>query len=427
VNLDTLKLYCDVVRLRSFSRGAAANGVSQSAASQSIQQLEAELDLPLLDRSRRPLQPTEEGHTFYEACRTLLQGFEKARAELQMAKQRVEGTARVAAIYSVGLHDMSRHMQPFMSAYPHARVLLECLHPHKVVEAVLNDEADLGVLSYPAATRALEVLPLRSEPMVLVAHPTHRLARRRSLVAADLTGEKFVAFDHDLAIRKAIDRVLKQHGVKVDVVMEFDNVETIKQAISINAGLSVLPRPTILKELGMRTVVALPLAFPDQVKALANKSIDASVTTEPFIQDILAKDVGVVFKRMDEFIPNQQTAVVMFSPKFASNTDLATRWMVAYVKGVRMFNDAFTKKIPAARDEAVDLLVKRTDLKDKAGYDKAVMPGIDPDGKLNVDDLKAQQDFYIAQGEQKDRIDVEKTVDASLTEAAVKTLGGPYK
>ncbi len=268
MNLDTLKLYCDVVRLRSVSRGAAANKVSQSAASQSIQQLEAELDLPLLDRSRRPLQPTEEGRTFFEACRTLLQGFDKARAALSVVKQRVEGTVRVAAIYSVGLHDMSRHMQPFMAAYPHARVLLECLHPHKVVDAVLNDEADLGVLSYPAATRALDVLPLRSEPMVLVAHPTHRLARRRSLVAADLTGEKFVAFDHDLAIRKAIDRALKQHGVKVEVVMEFDNVETIKQAIGINAGLSVLPRPTILKELGMRTVVALPLTFPGLVRPI---------------------------------------------------------------------------------------------------------------------------------------------------------------
>jgi DNA-binding transcriptional LysR family regulator len=268
VNLDSLKLYCDVVRLRSFSRGATTNGVSQSAASQSIQQLEAEMDVPLLDRSRRPLRATDEGRTFYEACRTLLLGFEKARVELQAAKQRVEGTVRVAAIYSVGLHDMSRHMQPFMSAYPHARVLLECLHPHKVVEAVLNDEADLGVLSYPAATRALEVMPLRSEPMVLVAHPSHRLARRRALVAADLDGEKFVAFDGDLAIRKAIDRALKQHGIKVQVVMEFDNVETIKQAIDINAGLSILPRPAILKELGMRTVVALPMALPGLVRPI---------------------------------------------------------------------------------------------------------------------------------------------------------------
>ncbi|HYB41748.1 MAG TPA: LysR family transcriptional regulator, partial [Candidatus Methylomirabilis sp.] len=153
MNLDTLKLFCDVVRLRSFSRAAAENSVSQSAASQSVQQLESELDLTLLDRSRRPLHATDEGQRFYEACRALLQGFEKARADLTIAKQRVEGTVRVAAIYSVGLHDMSRHMQPFMSAHPHARVLLECLHPHKVVEAVLSDEADLGILSYPAATR----------------------------------------------------------------------------------------------------------------------------------------------------------------------------------------------------------------------------------------------------------------------------------
>ena len=268
MNLDTLKLYCDVVRLRSFSRGAVANGVSQSAASQSIQQLEGELDLTLVDRSRRPLVVTEEGRAFYEACRTLLAGFEKARAEIAVSKERVEGTVRVAAIYSVGLHDMSRHMQPFMSAYPHARVLLECLHPHKVVDAVMSDEADLGILSYPAASRALEVLPLRSEPMTVVAHPTHRLARRRSLGAADLNGEKFVAFDADLAVRRAIDRALKQAGVRVQVVMEFDNVETIKQAIGINAGVSILPRPTVLKEIGMRTLVALPIQFPGLVRPI---------------------------------------------------------------------------------------------------------------------------------------------------------------
>jgi len=269
VNLDTLKLYCDVARLRSFSRGATASGVSQSAASQAIQQLEAELGAVLLDRSRRPLQPTEEGRGFFEACRTLLQGFEQARAELAASRQRVEGTVRVAAIYSVGLHDMSRHMQPFMAEHPQARVLLECLHPHKVVEAVLNDEADLGILSYPTATRALEVLPLRSEPMVVVTHPSHRLARKRRVAPADLNGEAFVAFDHDLAVRRAIDRALKQHSVRVNVVMEFDNVETIKQAIGIAAGISILPRPTVLKEVEIRTLAAVPLAIPGLVRPIA--------------------------------------------------------------------------------------------------------------------------------------------------------------
>ena len=269
MNLYTLKLYCDVARLRSFSRGATASGVSQSAASQAIQQLEAELDAVLLDRSRRPLLPTEEGRGFHEACRTLLQGFDKARADLAASRQRVEGTVRVAAIYSVGLHDMSRHMQPFMAAHPQARVLLECLHPHKVVEAVLNDEADVGILSYPTATRALEVLPLRSEPMVVVTHPSHRLARKRRVAPADLNGEAFVAFDHDLAVRRAIDRALKQHSVRVNVVMEFDNVETIKQAIGIAAGISILPRPTVLKEVEIRTLAAVPLAIPGLVRPIA--------------------------------------------------------------------------------------------------------------------------------------------------------------
>jgi DNA-binding transcriptional LysR family regulator len=269
VNLDTLRLYCDVVRLRSFSRAAAASGVSQSAASQAIQQLETELDATLLDRSRRPLEPTAEGRGFYDACRGLLAGFEKARADLAASRQRVEGTVRVAAIYSVGLHDMSRHMQPFMAAFPNARVLLECLHPHKVVEAVLNDEADLGILSYPAPSRALEVLPLREEPMVVVTHPSHPLARRRRVSPADLDGARFVAFDHDLPIRRAIDRTLKQHGVKVDVAMEFDNVETIKQAIGIAAGISILPAPTVQKESEIKTLAAVELALPGLVRPVA--------------------------------------------------------------------------------------------------------------------------------------------------------------
>src|SRR5262249_60501725 len=120
-----------------------------------------------------------------------------------------------------------------------------CLHPHKVVEAVLNDEADVGVLSYPTPTRTLDVLPLRSEPMVLVAHPSHRLARRKHVEPADLAGEKFVAFDRDLAVRKAIDRALKQHGVRVGVVMEVDKVETISQAVGIAAGGAHLPWATL--------------------------------------------------------------------------------------------------------------------------------------------------------------------------------------
>jgi DNA-binding transcriptional LysR family regulator len=266
MNLETLRLYCDIIRLRSFSRGASANGVSQSAASQAIQQLERDLDVQLLDRSKRPFAVTPEGRAFYKGCRDLLQGFEELRARVGSARSRLAGPVRVAAIYSVGLHDMSRHMQPFMSAYPQAKVRLECLHPQKVVEAVINDEADVGIMSYPPANRALAVMPWRAERMVLVCHPKHRLARRRIVPAKELHGEDFVAFDPDLGIRRAIDRALKQKNVRVNVVMEFDNIETIKQAIAIAAGVSILPHPTVLKEVRIRTLAASPLDIPDLVR-----------------------------------------------------------------------------------------------------------------------------------------------------------------
>ncbi|MBI4480935.1 MAG: LysR family transcriptional regulator [Acidobacteria bacterium] len=268
MNLEALQLYCDIVRLRSFSRGAGEHNISQSAASQTIQQMETDLRVRLLDRSKRPFSVTAEGQKFYETCWEILQSYEETRAEITQGQQELAGTVRVAAIYSVGLHGLSGQMQRFLSHYPRARVRLECLHPHEVVEAVLSDEADLGVLSYPPAKRALSVVHLHSEPMVFVAHPAHRLAKKKTVTPADLDGQPFIAFEESLAIRKAIDRALRKRDVRPNVVMEFDNVETIKQAIIIGTGVSLLPAPTVAKEAGIGTLSVAPFDLPDLARPI---------------------------------------------------------------------------------------------------------------------------------------------------------------
>jgi DNA-binding transcriptional LysR family regulator len=307
VHLETLRLYCDVVRHRSFSRGAQHNFVSQSAASQAVQQLEARVGASLIDRTKRPFMVTPEGQAFYEACRELLEAWEKATVKVTAVKARVTGTVRVAAIYSVGLHEVSRHVQRFMSLYPAARVQLECLHPHKVVDAVLDGEADVGIMSYPPSKRALSIVPLREEPMAFVCHPSHRLARRKTVLPSDLHGEPFVAFVPELTIRKAIDRALRQRGVKVNVVMEFDNIETIKQAIIIGAGVSLLPRHTVESELNARALAVVPIAIPRLVRPVGiihrrNKPLTPTVSR--FI-DLLkeAGDEPLVASRSAEALP----------------------------------------------------------------------------------------------------------------------------
>jgi DNA-binding transcriptional LysR family regulator len=220
----------------------------------------------LVDRTQRPFVVTPEGESFYSACREILTTWEKARTEVTAVKARVDGTVKVAAIYSVGLHDVSRHMQRFMSMYPQARVQLECLHPHKVVEAVTSGEADVGIMSYPPTNRSLSVVALRDEPMAFVCHPSHPLARRRVVRPLELNGEAFVAFDPELTIRKAIDRSLRQANVKVNIVMAFDNIETIKQAVSIAAGVTILPKHTVQKEAGVGALTVVPLGIPDLVR-----------------------------------------------------------------------------------------------------------------------------------------------------------------
>lgn len=261
MNLDTLRVFCDVVRCRSFSRGSALNRISQSAASQAIHHIERHLEIQLIDRTKRPFILTPEGHVYYEGVRQVLESYDALESQVRSMRKEVAGQVRVAAIYSVGLHDMSQAMQDFMRRYPKAKVRLEFLHPNKVYEAVLNEQVDLGIISYPTAMRGLTVIPLRRENMVLVCKPGHRLANMKRVTIGQLRGENFVGFDRELIIRRELDRFFRENQVNVNVVMEFDNIETIKQAVEIGSGVSILPEPTVRKEIQTGSLVAVPLAI----------------------------------------------------------------------------------------------------------------------------------------------------------------------
>ncbi len=263
MNIETLRIFCDVVQHQSFSRGAKINEVSQSAATQSVHRVEEHFGVQLVDRSKRPFVLTPEGQTCFEGFREVLEMYDSVESQVRSLRMEIGGLVRVAAIYSVGLHDMARCMQDFMRQYPKAKVRLEYLRPNKVQEAVLNGEVDLGVISYPAASPDLNVIPLRSERMVVVCLPGHPLSKFEAVTAEQLHGFEFIGFDRDLSIRKEIDRHLRQRSVNIKVVMEFDNIETIKQAIQIGAGVSVLPEPTVREEVRNGTLVSVRLIAPE--------------------------------------------------------------------------------------------------------------------------------------------------------------------
>jgi DNA-binding transcriptional LysR family regulator len=269
MHVETLNIFCDIVRHQSFSRGALANSVSQSAASQAVRQLEKRLGAQLIDRSKRPWQLTGEGQIFFKGSQELVERYHELEDAVRRQQNPSGRTVRLATIYSVGSHTLSQYMDRFRAHMPGAGVDLKYMHPREVFERVLSDESDLGLMSFVTPGRELTAIPWRSQIMVIACPPTHRLALLTTeqgwVLPDDLAHEQFVAFDRELPIRRKIDRFLRRHGVEVNVTAEFDNIETIKQAVDEGAGVAIVPEPTLRREMQRGTLVGAPFRLaPDE-------------------------------------------------------------------------------------------------------------------------------------------------------------------
>jgi len=231
-----------------------------------VQEVERRLGTTLLDRSKRPIELTESGRIYYDFCRDVLRREEEFSRALESIKGDMGGTVRVAAIYSTGLSEMSRLRDEFAAKYPAAQLHVEYMRPDKVYDAVRNDAADLGLVSYPEPSREIAALDWRREEMQLAAAVTHPFAARGEVYPADLNGQDFIAFDDDLRIRRELDKFLRSSGVEVNVVMHFDNIQMIKEAVELGSGISILPGRTMQAEIEQGRLAAIRLVAPELMR-----------------------------------------------------------------------------------------------------------------------------------------------------------------
>jgi DNA-binding transcriptional LysR family regulator len=167
------------------------------------------------------------------------------------------------------LHDLPPYLKKFLKTYPTVNVHVEYRRANQVYEDVLGNVVDLGLVAYPTRDSKLEMCPLRKEPLVLICHPQHPLAKHKGIRLKAISGMKFISFEPDIPTRKALDRILKDHSVQVQHVMEFDNIETVKRAVEIDAGIAIVPQGTVTQEVAKQTLAQVTLEDGEFYRPLA--------------------------------------------------------------------------------------------------------------------------------------------------------------
>ena len=259
MQIESLKVFCDLAETESFTKAAQINEITQSVVSQQVSALERTFKALLIERSKKKFRLTREGEILYEYAKQLINLYDSLFNKLQEVRDVVCGTIRVSTIYSIGLHDLPPYLKRFLKSYPTVNVHVEYRRSNQVYEDILGNADDLGLVAYPIKDPKLEIVPLRKDKMVLICHPKHPLAKQQNVSLRDLAGQKFVAFEPDIPTRKAIDKSLRDAGVEVQTAMEFDNIETVKRAVEIDAGISIVPATTITQEVSKHTLESVEL------------------------------------------------------------------------------------------------------------------------------------------------------------------------
>jgi len=287
-------------------------------------------------------------------------------------------------------------------------------------------EQGLNVIINPFKASGAKMVPFLATGQLLVG-------------GGNINAGMYNAIANDIPIKIVSDKgtVSPGHGYLALVVRKdhvdsgryksFKDLKGMRMAVTANGVSQQIVTEMYLKKVGLSLddIDLKFLAYSDINIALANKSLDASVQIEPLVAAAVDKDIAVRVAGDDEIYPNQQSAAIFYSPVFMEKyPEQAKGFMVAYVKGLRDYNDAFEKN--NGKDEIIKILTKHTRIKDAAIYNKVVPVGLSPDGMVNMLSLKQDAQWYHEKGYVKELPDIDNIVDLSFAKHAVKVLG-PYK
>lgn len=281
MNIFQLKVFLDLFREKKFSQVAKMNYRTQPAITSQIKLLEEELGIQLFERTKQKVEPTQAARDIEPFVHNILESCEEIEHYAKNTTGKPTGSLRIATVHSVGIYGLSPYLKDFIHSYPLIHLHLEYRNSDVIYEMVAQKLVDFGIVAYPKESRQISFNTLKKDRLVIIVCPSHPFAKKKELLPEDLKNQKFVAFSDNLPTRRAVDDFLLHQGVFVKICMMNDNIDTLKNAVEIGVGISMVPEGTVLNEVKSGTLCAIPL-----------KNIE------------IERPIGILFRREKLFSPS---------------------------------------------------------------------------------------------------------------------------
>ncbi len=268
MDLDQLHTFLEIVRLKSFSKAAQSCFRTQPAVSAQVRQLEQELNASLFERLGTKIALTAAGRIFAEYAEQILELRKRAQDTINELERVPRGELMIAANEATCIYVLPRVFSEFKKQFPNVQILVDRSYGDRVVEAVLDNQADFGFTQLPVAEKRLEVVKIHSDEIKALMPASHSLAHARQILAQDLTDQPLL-LPKTGTTRRRLSVWLEPVEDDLNVSMELDSTEMIKRFVMAGLGISFLAATHCREEVSAGKIAAVSLGPDPMVRQLA--------------------------------------------------------------------------------------------------------------------------------------------------------------
>ena len=296
MELSQLEFFRTVVEEGSFSKAAERVYRTQPAVSIAIRRLEEEIGAPLFERSQKTPALTEAGELLYDYARRILSLRDQTLEVVAELRSLKRGRVRIGANESTSLYLLPHLILDYRDKYPEVMVEISRHTSEQLPREVLDRNVDFALLAYEPVDSQLESFPVLQDPLVLIIHPDHRLAKRASVTIEELGRESFLAHNVKTGSRHKVMETFAAHHTPLNITLELATIETIKRFVQLKIGVAFVPRMCVEEELARQTLVTVPvedLSYVRTLWATRRSGVELSPAAATFLE-ILRQQAGSV-------------------------------------------------------------------------------------------------------------------------------------